>query len=103
MTSSKSSSWQFEGESRSWARSGRWTSTVRSAPTSDCAPTTGFVTVVMPLLSCSLGGRRDPEEGADDDEDDEQVGPDEAQVLVVAHLGQGEAAHDHGRGRRDEV
>src|SRR5579862_8134280 len=104
MTSSKRSSWQFEGESRSWARSGRWTNTVRSTPTSELAPTTGVVTVslMLELLSRS-GGCRDSEEGADDNEDDGQEGPNEAQVLVVTDLREGEAAHDHRGRRRDEI
>jgi hypothetical protein len=48
ITSSKRSSWQFVGVRRSCARSGRCTITVRSSPTSECAPRAVSVTVLIP-------------------------------------------------------
>src|SRR4051794_7927174 len=105
MTSSKSSSWQFDGESRSCARSGRWTSTVRSVPTSELAPSAYAVTVLIARVSFrdSIDRRGDADEGAADDEDDDQERPDELQVAVVTDLREREAAHDHRRRRCHEI
>src|SRR6476469_9216414 len=86
--------------------------TVRSVPTSELAPRAVAVSVDMwgaPFISearrpgSSADRRRDAEERADDDEDDYEEGPDELQVAVVADLRERQAAHDHGRCRRDEV
>src|SRR6476659_6307439 len=105
MTSSKRSSWQFEGESRSCARSGRCTITVRSVPTSEFAPSAYVVTVLIARVSFRdlLDRRRDADERAADDEDDDQERPDELQVAVVADLRERKAAHDHCRCRRHEI
>src|SRR5207247_2424484 len=101
ITSSNSSSWQFDGDSRSCARSGRCTITVWSFPTSECAPRTAVSVIVLmrPLLSRSTRGGSDADEGADDDEDGGQVRPDELEIAVVADLRKREAAHDHRRRR----
>src|SRR3954454_2188309 len=105
MTSSKSNSWQFDGESRSCARSGRCTITVRSVPTSEFAPSAGAVTVLIARVSFRdlFDRRRDADEGAADDENDDQERPDELQVAVVTDLREREAAHDHRRRRCHEV
>src|SRR5213076_1432198 len=105
MTSSKSSSWQFVGESRSCARSGRCTITVRSVPTSEFAPSADAVAVVIAcLLPTGLADRRgDTDERTADDEDSGQERPHELQVMVVTDLREREPAHDHGGGRCDEI
>src|SRR3954454_18737053 len=96
MTSSKSSSWQFDGERRSCARSGRCTITVRRVPTSEFAPSAGAVTVLIARVSFrdSIDCRGDADEGAADDEDDDQERPNELQVAVVTDLREREPAHD---------
>src|SRR6476646_2213477 len=106
MTSSKSSSWQLVGDSRSCARSGRWTMTVCSVPTSEETPMAGEVEgadKVTPLGSGSTQGGRaaDEQEGYDERRRGER--PHELEVAVVADLREGEAAHDHRGRRRDQV
>ena len=62
ITSSKSSSWQFVGDSRSCARSGRCTITVRSFPTSECVPSAVSVAVLIsssPVSSSEASVRPD--------------------------------------------
>ena len=53
------------------------------------------------LLGLQLRAAAPPTNTHDDDEGGRDEGPDELQVAVVAHLGEGEAAHDH-RGRRGD-
>ena len=65
ITSSNSSAWQFPGDSRSCARSGRCTITVRSVPTSELAPTARAVAVSMlisflRLVLAAAESRREP-------------------------------------------
>ena len=45
----------------------------------------------------------DEHEGDADDQDDPEVGEHEAQVAVIADPRQRQAAHDHRRGRRDQI
>ena len=69
------------------------------------SPRTGSVAVLMrhsPFTS-QLVAAAIADEHAADDEDADDERPDELQVAVVADLGQRQAAHDHRRGRRDEV
>src|SRR4051794_18050582 len=103
ITSSNSSSWQFVGDRRSCARSGRWTMTLRSVPTSEATPSAGVVDGVATGVLLSAQDGRTADEQAGDHEGHRDEGPDELQVAVVAHLGKGEATHDHSRGRGDQV
>ena len=106
MTSSNSSSWQLVGERRSCARSGRCTITLRSVPTSEATPRSVVVEGVATVISFSrvqLRTAAPPTKTHTTTKAASDERPHELQVAVVADLGEGEAAHDHRGGRRDQV